>query len=392
MKRRSRGHVLQRSKGSYTVVLALGRDPSTGKRRQQWLTVKGTKRDAERKLTELLHEIDNGGFVNSSKSVLGDFLRQWLDTYAATNVRARTLEGYSAVIDRHLIPQLGRIPLSELQPGHLQAYYARALSIGRLDGQGGLSARSVLQHHRVLSEALSHAVKWGHVARNVAQAVDPPQARRKETATLDADGIRRLLDAAQGTIYYPLIHLALFTGLRRSELLGLRWQDLDLNRGTLSVSQVMHHLRDGRIVYEEPKTEKSRRLVALSPVAVLALRGHRDRQEGDRDMLGMALDSGSLVFGHADGSPLLPNTVTHAFIKIVRRAGLGGVRLHDLRHTHASVMLRQGVHPKIVQERLGHSSISITLDVYSHVVPGLQEAAALQFEQELAEPIPSAVG
>ena len=175
--------------------------------------------------------------------------------------------------------------------------------------------------------------------------------------------------------------------MRRSELLGLRWRDLDLNRGTLSVSQVMHDLRDGRVIFEEPKTERSRRLVALSPTAVVALRGYRDRHEADRETLGTTLDPSSLVFSHADGSPLLPNTVTHAFIKIVRRAGLHGVRLHDLRHTHASVMLRQGVHPKIVQERLGHSSVSITLNVYSHVTPELQ-AAALRFELELVEPVP----
>ena len=197
---------------------------------------------------------------------LGDFLRQWLRDYATTNVRPRTLEGYRTIIEAHLIPKLGSIALSELQPAHLQAYYAKLLKSGRLDGKpGGLSPRSVLHHHRVLSEALSHAVKWGLVGRNVAQAIDPPRATDKEMTALDGKGIRKLLAAAQGTPYHLLFELAVYTGLRRSELLGLRWKDVNLNKGALSVVQVLHRLRDGRIVCEPPKPESTEggRLVSI---------------------------------------------------------------------------------------------------------------------------------
>ena len=171
-----RGHIKQRAKGTWSLIIDLGRDPATGKRRQQWSTVRGTKKEAEARLTELLRQVDTGGFVKPTKLTVGEFLEQWLRDYATTNVRSRTLEGYVGVIERHLVPRLGNIALSQLQPSHLQAYYRRILTDGRKDGRGGLSSRSVLQHHRIISEALSHAVRWGLLARNVAQAVDSPRA------------------------------------------------------------------------------------------------------------------------------------------------------------------------------------------------------------------------
>ena len=368
------------------MTVELPRDPVTGRRRQRYETYRGNIRDVQRRLSELQSQVDRGGFVKPSRITLAEFLRQWLTDYATTNVRPRTLEGYRGIVQAHLIPKLGSVPLSELQPSHLQHYYSNALENGRLDGKlGGLSPRSVLHHHRVLSEALSHGVKWGLVVRNVAQVTDPPRPGRAEMAILDTAAIRRLLETSQGIVYRPMIHLALYTGLRRSEFLGLRWADVDLEMATLSVIQVIHKLRDGRIVFQEPKTAKGRRLVSLSPTAVLALRAHREKHEADRASLGTTLADNALVFSQPDGSPFLPDTVSHAFAKIVRRAGLQGIRLHDLRHAHASMMLRRGVHPKIVQERLGHSTISVTLDTYSHVTPGLQEAAALKVDEELAE-------
>ena len=385
----SRGHVRKRAKGSWTIVVPLGRDPVTGRRRQLWRAIKGTRRDAEAKLAEVQHGLNTGGFVKPTKLTLAVFLRRWLQDYAATNVRPRTFEGYRSIIESHLIRKLGSVHLAELQPTHLQAYYSALLTKGRLDGRpGGVSPSTALNHHRVLSEALSHAVRWGLVGRNVAQAVDPPQPRRKEPTILDAPGITRVLEAVQGSIYYPIVHLALFTGVRRSEVLGLRWQAVDLANRTLSIIQVLLQLSNGELIVQEPKTTKSRRLIALSPAAVLGLRAHRDRQEADREVMGLTLEPSELVFAQADGSPLRPNTLTQAFRRSVRRAGLNGVRFHDLRHTHASLMLRQGVHPKIVQERLGHATISTTLDIYSHVTAGLQEAAALKFELEVAEAVP----
>ncbi len=307
--------------------------------------------------------------------------------YVSPNVRPKTHDGYRTIVEKQLVPKLGNVPLRDLQPVHLQRFYADLLRDGRLDGRpGGLSARTVLHHHRVLSEALSHAVKWGLVGRNVAQAVDPPRPEHTEMATLDSDDVRRLLEAAQGTPYHTMFHLALYTGLRRSEFLGLRWRDVDLDRGSLHDVHALHKLRDGRLMFMEPKSAKGRRKVSLSPIAVLTLKGHRERQEADWAEIRATLARDALVFAHLDGLPYLPDTVSHAFTKIATRAGLSGIQLHDLRHTHASLMLRQGVHSKVVQERLGHSTIAVTLDTYSHVTPGLQEAAALKFDEALSEP------
>jgi len=327
--------------------------------------------------------------VKSGKLTVGEFLRQWLRDYAAANVRPRTLERYESIIETHLIPAWGNVPLSQLQPAQIQACYTKSLN-KRLDGKpGNLTGKTVLQHHRVLNQALNHAVKWGFVSRNVAQAVDPPRPITREMRTLDNEGVRAFLEAARDTEYYALFHLAIYTGLRRSEILGLRWRDISLELASLSVVQTMQSLPGGKIVFLEPKTAKGRRSVALSPAAVLVLREQRERHQTLRTIAGVILSEDDLIFSLPDGSPIKPDTVSKVFLKIVRKANLNHVRLHDLRHTHATLMLQQGVHPKIVQERLGHATIAVTLDTYSHVLPGMQEAAALRFDEGLSNKIPS---
>lgn len=201
--------------------------------------------------------------------------------------------------------------------------------------------------------------------------------------TWNEDEIHHFLDAIKDTSYYALFHTALYTGMRRSELLALRWQDIDLIQCQISVNRSLHQARDRSITFSEPKTTRARRTIALSPSAILALKEHREKQGLERAMLGKPLTDSDLAFSHPDGSPLLPSSITHAWIKLVHRAGLKPIRLHDARHTHASLMLKAGIHPKIVSERLGHASIQITLDTYSHIAPGLQEAAAKRFDELL---------
>ena len=224
---------------------------------------------------------------------------------------------------------------------------------------------------------------WGLLSRNPADGVSPPRSQQSEWHTLSEDDIHILLKAAQKTSYFALFHTALYSGMRRSELLALQWSDIDLLLCQIYVTRTLHHLRDGNIVFRAPKTAKGRRMVALPPSAVSVLREHKEKQKLDRAMLGIPLKDDDLVFSDVEGKPLLPNTVTHAWIRLVRRTGLNGVRLHDARHSHASLMLKTGTHPKIVQERLGHSSITITLDTYRHIAPGLQEAAAESFDKLL---------
>jgi len=365
-------------------VVSLGRDPATGKRQQQWVSLKGSKKDAEKRLADLLHQLDTGTFMKPGKITLADFLDRWLQDYCKANLAPHTTQSYQFFIDRHINPTLGQICLTQLKPEHLQRLYANKLSTGRRDGTGGLGNRSVRYIHSTLHKALQSAVKLGMIARNPADAVDVPKVKRHEMQVMSEDDIHTFLEAAKSTSYYALFHMALFTGMRRSELLALRWCDVDLLLCQVYVTRTLHQLRNGSIVFRAPKTVKGRRMITLSPSAALVLREHKENQEATRAMLGIPLTDDDLVFAHLDGKPLLPDSVTHAWIKLVRRTGLKGIRLHDARHTHSSLMLKAGIHPKIVQERLGHASIGITLDTYSHVTPGLQEAAANRFDELMA--------
>jgi integrase len=371
-----RGHIEKRGKNSYSIAVSLGKDSTTGKYKQQWVSVKGTKKEAEKRLSEILHQLDNGTFLKPGKTTLAEYLEKWLSDYAKPNLSPRGFERYQGIITKHLIPDFGSITLTQLKPEHLQKHYT-----GKLNS--GLSAGTVRYHHAVIHKALQTAVKWGLVNRNVADGVDVPRAGHNEMQTWDEYEINRFLETAKDSPYYTLFHTALFTGMRRSELLALRWCDVDFIFSQISVSRSLHHLKDGSYVFTQPKSAKSKRTIALSSFAIVALNVHREKQEAIRAMLGTPLTDADLVFSTIEGKPLRPNTVTRAWTTIAARAGVKVIRLHDARHSHASLMLKAGIHPKIVQERLGHSTIAMTLDTYSHVTPGLQQAAAESFDRLL---------
>lgn len=275
-----KGHIRQRGERSWAIVIDLGRDPATGRRQQKWHSVKGTKRDAQKELARLVHEYNTGAYVEPSKLNLGEYLRQWLADYAQGRVAARTFDRYEEIIRLRLSPALGAMPLSKLQPLHIQAYYTRALKEGRLDGrEGGLSAQTILHHHRLLHEALGQAVRWQLLSRNPADAVEPPRPERTEMHVLDLEGVGQLLEVADGSRAHAPILMAITTGLRRGELLGLRWEDVDLQRRVLSVQQTVQRSRSAGLHVKEPKTQRSRCLVTLPTIAVEVLRKHRLEQQ-----------------------------------------------------------------------------------------------------------------
>ncbi len=369
-----KGHVRQRTKGSWEICVDVGPDPTSGKRKRHFETVRGRKTDAQRRLVEIMANLEKGLYINSQRLTLRDYLHQWLEGYVRTNCSVRTLDGYQTTVERHLIPHLGHIQLGQLQPQHIQEYYARAVTNGRVDRKGGLSSRSVLHHHRVLFQALKQAVRQGLLARNVCELVDPPRAKKRRMRTLTPEEVAVLFNAARDSIYYPIIYTAVNTGLRQAELLGLRWRDVDLELLSISVSQTLYKRR-GVCHFQEPKSEHSRRRLDMSPRLGLFLRDYKAQREAQRTLLGQPLSGNDLVFSSIDGRPMDPGTLTHSFARIVRQRGLSGVRFHDLRHTFASLMLLGSIHPKIVSEMLGHASVAFTLDVYSHVIPGMQKAA-----------------
>ena len=373
------GSIIRRGE-AYSLVVELPRR-ADGRRRKQWHTVHGTKKEAKRRLAEILREMEGGTCTEPSPMPLAEYLREWL-TQTGGTLSARSRERYASIIARHLVPALGEVPLRNLTPLQIQSYYGEALQGG---GKGGaaLSAATVLKHHHLLRKALGQALRWGMINRNPAASVEPPKAVRSEMRALDRAETARLLAASEGDRLQVPILLAVSSGLRRGELLGLPWRDLDLKSGTLTVRQSLEETAAG-CTLKQPKTARSRRSLPLGATTVAALRRHRAAQQEQRSALGAHYCDQDLVFASPDGSPWSPAAFSLAFMRLVRRIGLGGTRLHDLRHTHASLLLAQGVHPKIVSERLGHASVAITLDTYSHVLPGLQEAAVAQFDAGLA--------
>jgi len=381
-----RGFIKKRSKDSYICRIPIGKDGS-GKYRFHSETIRGNKKDAEKHLSEMLSRMDNGTFIKPAKTTVSEYLQRWLDEYVKPNLGPRTYEGYESIVRCHLKPELGHIQLMQLKPQHLQKYYAKKLSVGRCDGGGALSQTTVSHHHTCFHRALEMAVKTGLIIRNPADAVTPPRPLHTEMTTMNEDDLQKFLETAKPTPYYPIFYTSLFTGMRRSEVLALRWCDVDLLMCQVSVTQVLHHLRDGSLVFRPPKTAKGRRVIALPPSLALVLKDHKEQKTLEWISMGKAIKESDLVFSTLEGTPLLPDRMSHAWIRIIKRAGLEHVRLHDARHTHASLLLKQGVHPKVVQERLGHATISTTLDLYSHVAPGLQEKAAAGFDEVLGHKI-----
>ena len=371
-----KGSIRQRSKGSYQIRYEA---PPDGSARRKYLseTVKGNKKDAERVLRERLSANENGGYVPRHKETVAEFLQRWLDTYAATNTSVRTQEGYKGNVSRYIVPSLGSLPVQGLTAQHIQRMYASLI-------ERGLSARTVLHTHRVLKQALGHAVKWGILPRNAADAASPPRPRPADLNMWDADTIDRFLEAAAKSRFRDLYHLAILTGMRRSELAGLKWENVDLAQGQLSVVNTLQRILGHGLVEGTPKTVKSRRSLALAPESVDLLHAVRGRQIHHGMELGPLWQNTGFVFTQEDGKPVNPPSVSKDFAKIIRNSGLVHLTFHGLRHAHATLALSAGINPKIVSERLGHSTIAMTMDTYSHVIPGLQEEAALAIEQLLA--------
>jgi integrase len=360
----------------YYVVVDVGIDDA-GKRQRKWHSGYNTKRAAEAALAEIVTSLNAGVYVPPNKQTFGEYLvDEWLPAIKAST-KASTWDSYRRTVQSHLMPRVGPIPLQAVSPGHLNALYAELLDGGRVGG-GSLSPKTVRNVHVVVRKALGDAVSWNYVVRNAAASARPPRLTRTalhEHNTWSVEELRAFLDAVQSDRLYAAWIVAATTGMRRAEVLGLRWRDLDFAAGRIGIRQtlvsVAYELR-----FESPKTSRSRRSVSLDSSTVEALRKHRLHQAEERLAWGESYLQSGLVFCREDGSPVHPERFTQMFDRHVRRQGLRRIRLHDLRHTHATLALQAGVPAKVVSDRLGHSSVAFTLDVYSHVVPGLQEDAA----------------
>jgi integrase len=359
------GSIYKRKDGRWEAAITL---PGTGGRRKR---IYGkTQREVLQKQAALRRDLDQGLPMQTERQTVGQFLDRWLVDVAKPKVRAKTHHSYAQLVRLHLKPALGRHQLAKLEPQHVQAMMNQKLA-------DGLSPRTVQYLRAVLRRALGQALKWGLVSRNVATLVDPPRVERPELTTLDPDQAARLLEVVKGDRLEALYAVALALGLRQGEALGLRWQDVDLDAGTLSVRVALQHVRGDRPRLVEPKTRRSRRTLPLPAAIVPHLRVHRARQLEARLLAGSRWrgEAWGLVFANTLGGPLDARDLVRYFKGHLRRAGLPDIRFHDLRHSCASLLVAQRVHPRLVMEILGHSTITLTMNTYAHIMSEEQRQA-----------------
>ncbi len=336
-----------------------------------------TKKDAREKMNKALYEQKQGMLVATPHQTVEQFLVQWLDGHR-TSIRSRTHERYEEYVRLHIVPVLGHIQLQKLTAQHIKALYAKKLD-------EGLSPTTVNSLHGVLHKALEDAVKWELVAKNVSHIVDPPRRAHYEITALTMEQAQKLLETAKGHNLEALFMLALTTGMRRGEILALKWQDVSFIEKTIQVRRTFTRTPGHRYVEAETKTKKSRRSIVLTQMVVDLLIQHRVQQAEARREADEHWQERDLVFCTSLGTPLNPNKVLERFKTLLKRAGLPDMRFHDLRHSAATILLTMHVHPKIVQELLGHNQISMTMDIYSHVLPTMQGDAMSQLNDALME-------
>jgi integrase len=328
-----------------------------------------TRADVTAKLRAAMKGLDDGISLDTDRQTVASYLDKWLAAGVKPSVRVKTYEGYESIVRVRVAPDIGRKQLAKLTALDLQALYTEL-------ADAGLSARSVHHTHRVLHRAFVQAVRWNLIVRNPCDGAQGPRATGSEMKVWTPEQTDAFLIATRQHPGHALYMLALTTGMRQGELLGLKWADVDLSAGTLAVRRSLQRQRGKGLVFEEPKTARSRRSIRLSQRAIDALRAHHDRQTFDRRIVGSEWNARYLVFCHATGEPLDPSYQTTIFKKAVEAADLPAIRFHDMRHTAATMLLAKGVHVKLISEMLGHATITLTLDTYSHVIPAMHGDAA----------------
>lgn len=363
------GTVYQRKDGRWAAEISLG----NGKRKSFY---GNTRKEVKDQLTKALRDLQQGLPVAFERQSVDEFLKFWLEQSVKPTVRPGTLNSYQVFCEVHIIPHLGKKQLAKLSPQDVQAFLNKKSA-------EGLSPRTVQYAHAVLRRALNVALKWGAIGRNPACLVDGPRVPRKEIQPLTPEQASTFLDSVRDDRLYALYVVALSLGLRQGEALGLRWEDIDLEAGTLQVSKALH--RTGKkFELLEPKTDRSRRNLTLPGITIAAIREHRKHQLEDRLRAGAYWEDWGLVFCNEIGQPLERCSVTHRFQRALEKAGLPRFRFHDLRHTAATFLLAQGVDLRVVMEVLGHSEIALTANLYTHVLPALKHDAANRMDAMLS--------
>ncbi len=375
--------------GNYRISVFIGRDEKTGRKLYHYETFKGTIAQAREREIEIKNEKRLGTYVKPTKLNLSDFLDKWLEDYSKTHTAPSTHRVYKQQVNNHVKPVIGNIMLTSLNPGIISKYYTNRLEYG-------LSGQTVTHHRTMLHKAFKTAIEWGILKTNPVDGSTSIKVVKPEMETYEIDDVKVYLQGAKQTEFYALYHTDLHTGLSRSELLGLKWKDvnLDILNPSISVKRSLHEKEGGGWYLKEPKTESRRRLVSLTTANAVVLQEHYEHCKEVLKKLNGSPDDEKLeakikkemdekfIFCHLEtGEPYLPGYVTKKWGKIAKDSHLKHIRLHDARHSHATILIEQGVPMKTVQERLGHAEYSTTADLYSHVTPGMQQVAAKKFDE-----------
>src|SRR5438132_3053395 len=363
-----KGNLTRRGERSWRLKFDAGRNPLTGKREIKYVTLKGTKAQAQAEATKILAGALTGAFVDPSRETVATFAERWLRDWGTQNLGGKAYERYGELLRKHVIPRVGGLPIQKLRAADLQAIYA---------AMGDVSDATRLYVHRVTSRMLRHAAQWGVVHQNVATLVDAPKARTSEVEVLTQEQANAVLEALQGHWLHPIVALAIGSGARRGELCGLRWRDLDLDSGTMKIERAVEQTKQS-IAVKLPKTKHSRRTITLAPVTVDVLRAHRRAQQEQWLALGRGkLAPETPVFAAVeDGGIMSPRSISKAWERVTKRLGIG-VGFHATRHYHASTLIAAGAYVVTVSRRLGHGSAALTLTVYAHLMKPDDHAAAI---------------
>jgi integrase len=371
-----RGHIRRRGKNSWEIKFDAGRDPVTGRRRTRYVSFRGTKRDAQIEQARLIAEYAAGVGVDPSKITVAEFLDRWDRDFAAVNVTPKTRERYRQIIKNQIVPHVGQVQLQKLQPTHLAEIY------GKLQTDAGLSPRTVGHVHRLLHQALAHAVTWRAAQQNAAAFVKPPKVDPPEIAILTPDQTGRLLRHVEGRTLRPIVSLALATGARRGELLALRMKDFNPDAGTIRIERSLEQTKAG-LRFKSPKTRNGKRTIGVPPFIVAELRAHIVKVQARRLALGMGGAAGDdLLFPRLDNQVRHPHWLTQKFALVMKALRIEGVTFHSLRHTHASQLIASGMDALTISRRLGHGSAAITLTVYGHLF-GNTDAKAVELMEAM---------
>ncbi|MFZ3591502.1 tyrosine-type recombinase/integrase [Bacillus sp. DJP31] len=364
---------VRKEASKWYYVIELGKD-SNGKRKQKKKRGFKTKKEAQAALTKALHELNSGTYIEPSTQKLGEYLVQWLE-YKKTTVAESTYTTYCYILKKHILPEFENMSLSTLKPLHIQQFYTKLLN------EKKLHHNSVRKIHAILGNALERAVKFDMMLKNVAKLVDPPKESKDEMEVWDVNEVLRFLEVAKESHLYMVYLIAINTGMRQGEILGLSWDGVNLDEKVLYVKQTLSN--DGKTINKTTKTAAGMRTIAMPDELVTELKRYKLEQKKHRLQMGSLYTDMNLVNPTSVGTPVIPSNLRRNFNIFIEKANVKKIRFHDLRHTHATLLLKQGVHPKIVSERLGHADTRMTLDRYSHLLPNMQKETAQKFGELL---------